>query len=60
MTEQDNEENIIMINDCAARAKDMSDWECQFMDDIGDRADRGIPLSEKQLDKLNDIWSRIT
>ena len=58
--EYDEEEIIAMINDCAARAKDLNDWESKLISSVGDAADSGIMLSQKQEDSLCDIWNRVT
>lgn len=51
------EEELLMVEDCLNRYEKLSDWENQFLDDISRRAE---PLSERQHDKLTQIWERVT
>ena len=56
MTEQEQ-----MIEDCQQRESRLSDWERKFIDDIDQRLGvGGESLSEKQADKLESIWDRVT
>lgn len=45
-----------MIEDCINRESKLSDWEIKFIDSIQDKS----YLTQKQYDKLSDIWDRIT
>lgn len=45
-----------MIADCINRESKLSDWEIKFIDSIQDKS----YLTQKQYDKLSDIWDRIT
>ena len=49
-----------MIQDCENLESKLSDWENGFMSSIGDVVDKNMILSENQVNKLNDIWERIT
>lgn len=53
MTEEEQQ----MIEDCQRRESMLGEWEAQFIDDIDARAK---PLTEKQHDKLHQIWDRVT
>ena len=56
MTEQEQ-----MIEDCQQRESRLSDWERKFIDNIDQRLGvGGESLSEKQADKLESIWDRVT
>ena len=60
MSNYDEKEIIQMINDCADRESKLTDWESGFIASIGDMADKGMMLSEKQRERLDAIWTRIT
>ncbi len=60
MREYDESELEAMLNDCGTWVEKMNDWECKFVASVGDRLDSGIMLSEKEVNKLTDIWNRIT
>ena len=56
----DFEEAGRMIADCEKRESKLSEWEAGFIDSIGKQlADNGR-LSKKQLDRLEEIWERVT
>jgi len=37
----------------------MNGWECQFVENLCDVLDRGVKLSEKQVEKLKEIYDRL-
>lgn len=48
-----------MIADCEKRESKLTDWERSFIDSIGKQiATR--PLSERQAERLDEIWERVT
>lgn len=49
-----------MIEDCEARDSKLSEWEQQFIDSIGRQLSRTGGLSQKQTERLEQIWERIT
>lgn len=49
-----------MIEDCEARDSKLSEWEQQFIDSIGRQSARTGGLSQKQTERLKQIWERIT
>lgn len=49
-----------MIEDCEARDSKLSEWEQQFIDSIGRQLARTGWLSQKQRERLEQIWERIT
>ncbi|KKL94096.1 hypothetical protein LCGC14_1868150 [marine sediment metagenome] len=49
-----------MIEDCQNRESKLSDWEAQFIDNIDSQIRDDGSLSEKQQEKLEQIWERIT
>ena len=49
-----------MIEDCQNRESKLSDWEAQFIDNIDSQIHDDGSLSEKQQEKLEQIWEKIT
>ena len=49
-----------MIEDCQNRESKLSDWEAQFIDNIDSQIRDDGSLSEKQQEKLEQIWEKIT
>ena len=49
-----------MIEDCEARDSKLSEWEQQFIDSIGRQLAKNGSLSQKQRDRLEEIWNRVT
>lgn len=48
-----------MVADCEAREGRLTEWEAGFIDSISRQiADR--PLTEKQAERLEAIWDRVT
>ena len=56
----DTQEIESMIEDCENRSEKLSEWELTFIDDISRQFDKSGSLSEKQLDKLETIWEKVT
>jgi len=54
------DEYLQMIVDCEARESRMSDWDRAFVDSLGKRLGDGRTLTPKQIEKLNEIWERVT
>ena len=50
----------VMIEDCERRCSQLSDWEAGFIDSIAQQIGRGKGLTEKQVEKLETIWERVT
>jgi hypothetical protein len=56
-----SEEDIsLMLADCEQRESKLSDWERQFIDDIGTKVSKNQGLTQGQDAKLTEIWERIT
>jgi hypothetical protein len=53
-------EYIILLDDCENREERLTDWERGFIDSLRHQIDAGRFLSAKQIDKLDDIWERVT
>jgi len=55
-------EYLEMIKDCENRESRMTEWECKFISSLRDKLEltNPFPLTEKQVEKLDDIWNRIT
>ena len=49
-----------MLSDIEQRESSLSDWERQFVDDIGVQLGRGNSLTQRQDEKLEQIWNRVT
>lgn len=60
MAEIDWEEVAMMIDDCEERSHKMNAWELGFIDSISKQYAQKGSLSEKQVEKLNGIWERVT
>lgn len=55
-----NDEHVQMVADCEKRESKLSEWEAGFIDSISKQLDKGRALTEKQSDRLEAIWDRIT
>ena len=55
-----HEDHIQMIDDCEKRESKLTDWERTFIDSIHTQLATGRPLTEKQAERLDAIWERIT
>ena len=49
-----------LIEDCETREDRLTDWERGFIDSIKAQVTAGRRLSEKQADRLEEIWERAT
>ena len=49
-----------MVEDCEARSEHLSEWELGFIDSLSRYLGSGGFLSDKQAEKLDGIWERIT
>lgn len=59
-----NEKYLVMIDEIReangiVEGITLSQWEEEFLDSIEDRLGDGLHLTEKQHDKLQEIWDRI-
>lgn len=54
------DEYLRMLDDCERRESKLNDWERGFVDSLRRQIEDGKTPSAKQLDKLNDIWERVT
>jgi hypothetical protein len=54
------DEYTAMISDCIESDDKLNDWERTFLDSLSAHLGAGRTLTEKQLDKLNDLWERIS
>ncbi len=55
---QDFEEYETLIQDCEDRDRKLTPWERDFLESIKERIEGWTPLTENQVDKLNEIWER--
>lgn len=60
MTTSPHDEHQQMVQDCENRESKLTDWERSFIDSIGDQLSKGQRLSEKQAERLDEIWERVT
>lgn len=49
-----------MLDDLEKRESKLSDWELKFVDDLSVQLGRGQSLTEKQDQKLVEVWERVT
>lgn len=49
-----------MVEDCEKRESKLSDWEIEFIDSLSMRLATGKSLTEKQAERLDQIWERVT
>lgn len=57
MSTEDHHE---MIEDCLDRESRMSDWEEEFIESLEEWLANGKTLTERQAEKLEDVWERVT
>ena len=55
-----HDEHLQMVEDCETRESKLTDWERSFIDSLSRQLADGRRLSEKQADRLDDIWERVT
>jgi hypothetical protein len=48
------------IEDCEARESRLSNWEVNFLDSLKKRLQDGTPPTPLQIEKLDQIWERVT
>lgn len=60
MTASTHEDHQQMVKDCEDRESKLTDWERGFIDSIGRQLAQGRALSEKQAERLDAIWERVT
>jgi len=49
-----------MIDDCEKRESRLSEWDAGFIDSVSKQLEQNKPLSQKQIEKLNQIWEMAT
>jgi hypothetical protein len=49
-----------MIEDCENRDHRLTEWERDFLDSIKVRVESWTRLTPGQVDKLNEVWERVT
>jgi hypothetical protein len=54
----DHEETSQMIEDCLKRTPGMTEWEKEFIHSISEIDPER--LTNRQLDRLGEIWERVT
>lgn len=55
-----HDEHQQMVLDCEKRESKLTDWERGFIDSLSRQLSEGHRLSEKQAERLDEIWERIT
>lgn len=55
-----NAEHQQMVEDCVARESRLTGWEREFVESVQSRLASGRPLSDKQAERLDEIWERVT
>jgi hypothetical protein len=56
----DRDEQAQLIEDCENREEKLSDWERGFIDSVGKQLAEGRSLTDKQVERLEEIWERVT
>jgi hypothetical protein len=56
----DHEEHAQMVDDCETRESKLTDWERSFIDSLSKQLADGRRLTEKQAERLEEIWERVT
>jgi len=56
----DRDEHATMVADCVQRESKLSDWERSFIDSLDNRLAKGLGLTEKQVERLDEIWEKVT
>ena len=51
---------LTLIEDCEKRESRLNSWEREFLDSISVQLEDGRDLSEKQAERLDKIWERVT
>jgi hypothetical protein len=54
------EEYITLIDDCEKRDSKLSAWDADFLVSIRERLEAKRPLSQKQINVLDEIWEKAT
>lgn len=49
-----------LITDCENRSERLNDWELGFIDSIRRQFDASGSLSPKQIERLEEVWERVT
>ena len=49
-----------LIDDCEKRESKLSDWERTFIDSISSQLAKGRGLTDKQAERLEQIWEKVT
>lgn len=60
MTASTHDEHQQMVQDCENRESKLTDWERGFIDSISKQLAEGRRLSEKQAERMDEIWERVT
>lgn len=47
------------IEECEEHDSLLNNWERQFLDSIGNQIQKGNPLNQTQVDKLQEIWNKV-
>lgn len=54
------DEHEDMVNDCLARDSKLTEWEQDFIRSIHAWLESGSTLTDKQAERLDRIWERVT
>ena len=53
-------EQAQLIVDCELREEKLGDWERSFIDSLSRQLTDGRTLSAKQIERLEEIWEKVT
>jgi hypothetical protein len=55
-----NDELLQLVTDCEEREGRLSDWERGFVSNIRSTLEAGRSLTEKQTERLDEVWEKAT
>jgi len=54
------DEYVAMLDDCQKRSEWLTEWERGFVGSLQQQIANGRQLSAKQIERLDNIWERVT
>lgn len=49
-----------LLADITRRSSRLNEWETAFIKSVKKTIESGTPLSKKQIDKIEEVWERVT
>ena len=53
-------EYLTLLEDCEKRSERLDEWSLSSIDSLGKQIARGVHPTKKQVEKLDEIWTRAT